>query len=108
MAAVGPRKPEVNVVRDTWTSQSEPSQSEYTFEMGEEHLNLLSELGRYFVPFGFSDRARNVAGVSVFFTGDFSAVGLGAALGFGRACLTGVFESRMPSDTFAGWAAIRV
>ena len=76
--------------------------------MCEEHLHLFSELRGNLVLGRFGDGAREFPCIFVFFTGDFAAVGLGAAFGFRWARLTDVFESLILGDTLAGWAAIGV
>ena len=59
--------------------------------MGEEHLDLLSEVHRYVVLAGLGDVAGDLAGVFVFLTGDLARIGVRAALGFRWADLADVF-----------------
>ena len=70
------------VVCTTWAAQSQSSEAEYTFEVGEEHFHFLPELHRDVVLAGFGDVARDLAGVFMFFAGDLARVGVGAAFCF--------------------------
>ena len=64
-----------------WTLQSQASEAEDAFEMGKQHLDLLSELHRDFVLLGLGDFAGDLAGIFELFTGDWAEVHVGAALG---------------------------
>lgn len=50
--------------------------------MGEEHLDLLAELGRYFVLARFSDGTSDVPGIFVLLVCDLADTGIRAALCF--------------------------
>ena len=52
------------------------------------------------------DGAGDISCVFMFFTGDFAGIGVRAAIGFGKACLAGVFESLIFGHAFAGWAPV--
>jgi len=82
-------------------AQSKPSKTEDAFKLGEEHLDLLSEPHRDCVLFSLRNVACDLTGVFVFFAGDGSEVGIGAAFGFGWAGLARQFQGAVFRDAFA-------
>ena len=62
------------VARAAWTAQSETSETEDAFEVGEEHLDLLPELHGYVVLLGFGDIAGDLASVLVLLAGGWMVI----------------------------------
>ncbi len=73
--------------------------------MGEEHLDLLSELHRDVVLAGFGDSASDLTGIFVLLAGDLAGVGIWATLGFGWARLADFLQCAVAGEPEFAWRA---
>lgn|GEM_PF-4259083 len=96
------------VICTAWSSQSQPSQSQNAFEVGEEHLNLLSELHRDLVFFCFGQVSGDLARIFVFLAGYLARISVGTAFMFGWAGLAGQFQRAIPGGALSGRTSVRV
>lgn len=73
------------VIPPARTAQSEPVQAKVSFEVREEHFDLLAQLHRDHVLFGPGDTPSNLLGVFMFLAGDLTRAGVWAASRLGWA-----------------------
>ena len=76
--------------------------------MGKEHLNLLSELHRNLVLFGFGQIPRDVTCIFVLLAGDLARISVGAEFLFGRVDLADFFQGAIARCALARRAPVRI